>query len=97
MPSLSPHQIIITKSILGGLGTGGTGWRATLFNCNCHTFEEVVAQIMKAIQCSAQTASSLANIAHHTGQVKVCEGAREYCETVCDILGAIGLSASATD
>jgi ATP-dependent Clp protease adapter protein ClpS len=97
MPTLSPNKITITKLILRRPGDDASEWRTTLFNCECHTFDEVIAQICKAIGCSSQTASSLANIAHHTGQVKVCDGSREYCETVCDILGSIGLRASATD
>ena len=97
MPTLSPNKIIITKSVLRGSGDGTSGWKTTLFNCDCHTFDEVIAQICKAIGCTTQTATSLANIAHHTGQVKVCGGSQEYCETVCDVLGSIGLRATVNE
>jgi ATP-dependent Clp protease adapter protein ClpS len=97
MPTLSPQTPLITKPLIHEPGNDGTHWKTTLFNCNCHTFEEVIAQVMKAINCSLATARNLANMAHHTGHVKVCEGSRDYCETVADTLSSIGLRASATD
>ncbi len=30
--------------------THSSGWKTILFNCNCHTFEAVTQQIIRAIQ-----------------------------------------------
>ena len=32
--------------------TNSSGWKTILFNCNCHTFEAVTQQIIRAIQCT---------------------------------------------
>lgn len=66
-------------------------WSVVLFNCNCHTFDEVIEQLIKAIGCSSQTASQLSYVADKFGSVKVFEGSEEECERVADILGGTGL------
>ena len=76
IPTQSP--IFLTKPVIREPGQDGAGWKTTLFNCNCHTIEEVVAQIMKAINYSLSTARNLTNIAHHTGQMKICDCSEEY-------------------
>ena len=98
MPTISTQSpSLLTKPAIREPGQDGAGWKTTLFNCNCHTIEDVAAEIMKAINCSLSTARNLTNIAHHTGQVKVCDGSEEYCENVAEILGSIGLKAIASD
>ena len=62
-----------------------------LFNCNCHTFDTVIEQLIKAIGCSSATASQLAHVADQFGSVKVYEGEKEKCEGIADILGSAGL------
>lgn len=66
-------------------------WHTVLFNCYCHTFDEVVEQLMKAIGCSSTTGSQLANVAEQFGSVTVFTGSEAQCEKVADILGSIGL------
>ena len=92
MPTLAPNKLLITKTVLKGPHDGGSGHRTILFNCSCHTFDEVIGQIVRAVGVSAIEARSLMNIAHHTGQVKVCEGSEERCEKAAEVLGSIGLS-----
>jgi len=91
MPAPTPYKQPITQPKTRG-PYDGSGWKTFLFNCYCHSVEEVEVQVMKALNCSSTTARSLTNIAHHTGQVKVCEGSEEYCESVADVLGSIGLN-----
>ena len=67
-------------------------WQTILFNCNCHTFDTVIEQIMKAIGCTSATASQLANVADQFGSVTVFKGSKEKCESVADILGNVGLN-----
>ena len=62
-----------------------------LFNCNCHTFDEVAEQIMKAIGCSIEKAFRFAYVADQLGSVVVYEGERGDCEKVASILGSTGL------
>ena len=37
-------------------------WQVTLFNCNCHTFDDVIDLLMGAISCSSNTASHMAHV-----------------------------------
>ena len=72
----------------------GSGWKTILFNCDCHEFEEVIIQIMKATRCSSTRASQLTSEVHHLGQATICEGGHACCEKVADVLGATGLRVS---
>ena len=71
--------------------SGGRGWRTILINCDCHTFDEVERQLIKAIRCTLSQARSLSWEVHTKGQAVVYEGPRERCEAVADVLGSIGL------
>ncbi len=69
------------------------GCRTVLHNCDCHTFQEVAAQLMKAIRCDFQRGLAIANVVHHTGSATVYQGHRERCEAVAAVLQSIGLRA----
>lgn len=71
-------------------------WQTILYNCDCHTFDEVVGQIMLAIKCTKPTASQYAYTAHNLGSVAVFKGPKESCERVADVLGSIGLDVKVT-
>ena len=65
--------------------------KVTLFNCNCHSIEEVIEQVQKATACGYQSALQLTNIAHHSGSVVVYRGGRKKCNEVAEVLGRTGL------
>jgi len=67
-------------------------WQTVLYNCECHSFDEVIEQIMLAIKCTEATASQYAMTAHQLGCVAVFKGTKDKCEQVADVLGSIGLS-----
>ena len=69
----------------------GPPWMTILHNCNCHTFEEVVHQLMKAIACSEAEGWEIAWRVHNTGKAVVKVGAEEECVKVGNILAEIGL------
>lgn len=73
--------------------TQGVGWKTVLFNCDCHSFQEVALQLMKAIRCTYSRGMALANVVHHTGCAIVYGGSRERCEGVASVLEDIGLRA----
>jgi hypothetical protein len=75
----------------------GTGWRTILFNCDCHSFQEVAAQLVSAIRCDFQRGLALANVIHLTGSATVFWGPRQNCEAVAEKLAAIGLRVSVTE
>lgn len=71
-------------------------WMTILHNCDCHTFEEVVAQLIKAIACSEERAWEYAWQVHNTGKAVVKVGPEVECVRVGNILAAIGLVVTVT-
>ena len=73
--------------------TGSTGhaWRTVLFNCDCHTFDQVERQLIKATRCTLSRARQLSSEVHNKGSAVVYNGPLERCEAVAECLGAIGL------
>ena len=71
-------------------------WMTILHNCDCHTFEDVVKQLIKAIACSEDRAWELAREVHNTGKAVVKVGPETECVRVGNILAAIGLVITVT-
>jgi ATP-dependent Clp protease adapter protein ClpS len=71
-------------------------WMTVLHNCDCHTFEEVVKQLMKAIACSEERGWELAWQVHNTGKAVVKVGAETECVRVGNVLASIGLIVTVT-
>ncbi len=66
-------------------------WLTILHNCDCHTFEQVVRQLQKAIGCSEAEGWEIAWRVHNTGKAVVRVGPEPECVRVGNILAAIGL------
>ena len=66
-------------------------WMTVLHNCECHTFEQVVTQLQKAIACSEAEGWQIAWQVHNTGRAVVKVGPEAECVRVGNILAAIGL------
>src|SRR6266480_1124491 len=67
-------------------------WMTILHNCDCHTFEQVVKQLQKAIACSESKGWEIAWQVHNTGKAVVKIGPEKECVRVGNILAAIGLA-----
>lgn len=65
--------------------------KTILFNCNCHSFDEVERQLMKAIRCPLSKAREIAWQVHTTGSAIVYAGPKERCEAVAMVLEDIRL------
>ncbi len=66
-------------------------WMTILHNCECHTFEDVVRQLQKAIGCSEAKGWEIAWQVHNTGKAVVKIGPEVECVRVGNILASIGL------
>jgi ATP-dependent Clp protease adapter protein ClpS len=66
-------------------------WMTILHNCDCHTFEQVVRQLQKAIACSEAEGWDIAWQVHNTGKAVVKVGPEAECVRVGNILAEIGL------
>jgi ATP-dependent Clp protease adaptor protein ClpS len=69
----------------------GDSAKVILFNDEWHTFEEVSAQIVKAIQCTMKIAEGLTWEVHTKGLAKVFSGDFSKCLIVSSVLEEIGL------
>jgi len=71
-------------------------WITILHNCDCHTFEDVVKQLIKAFACSEDRAWEIAWEVHTTGKAVVKVGSETECVRVGNILAATGLIVTVT-
>ena len=78
---------------LADLGTGGgQGNKVFPFNCECHSFEEVIVKLVKAVPgMSRPLAEELAWRVHTQGLAEVYRGSASECDRVSKILGETGL------
>lgn len=72
-------------------------WITLLWNCDCHTFEQVARQLMKAISCSYEEGMAIADRVHNDGRAVVRVGARTECQRVGRVLAEIGLRVSVAE
>lgn len=68
-----------------------TPYKVLLFNDNVHTFDEVIHQVCKAIDCAAEHAEAIANEVHTRGKSIVFNGDMSECLRVSSILEEIAL------
>lgn len=86
----------VPQDVTDELAAVAPPWMTVLHNCDCHTFEEVVKQLMKAIGCSEERGWELAWEVHNTGKAVVKVGSETECVRVGNILAAIGLVVTVT-
>lgn len=68
-----------------------TEYRLFLFNDDHHTFDDVIFQLMKAINCSFERARAFAFEVHVKGKAMVFSGTMLACLKVSSILEEIAL------
>lgn len=66
-------------------------YRVFLFNDDYHTFDEVITQLIKAINCSFEKARAFAFEVHVKGKAMVYSGSMQSCLKVSSILEEIEL------
>lgn len=69
----------------------GIASRVLLFNDDWHSFDEVIAQLIKAINCSYEKARALTFEVHVKGKAVVFSGELKECLRVSSILEEIAL------
>lgn len=82
-------EVIPIEKIAGPDTTGNA--RVILFNDDYHTFDEVIFQLILAINCSYKVGEKMAQTVHTEGKCKVYEGSMEECLNVSAILEEIDL------
>ncbi len=67
------------------------GWSVILYNCECHSFDQVERILIKAVRCGLAQARAYSTEVDSKGSAVVYQGALERCEAVADVIAAIGL------
>lgn len=65
--------------------------RVVLYNDDWHTFDEVIAQLMKAVNCTYEQGRAFAFEVHVKGKAIVYSGSLKNCLKVTSILEEIAL------
>lgn len=68
-----------------------TPWRVILYDDDIHTFDEVIAQLIKATGCGLAKAEELTWQVHNEGKAIAYEGEFEECLRVDSVLKEIQL------
>lgn len=66
-------------------------YKVLLYNDDIHTFDEVINQLIKAIECSYEEARALAFEAHVKGKAIIFNGELSLCLKITSILEEIAL------
>lgn len=66
-------------------------YKVILFNDDWHTFDEVISQLMKAVNCTYEIARQYAFEVHVKGRAVVFNGELSECLKVTSVLEEIGL------
>jgi hypothetical protein len=69
-------------------------WQVYLFNCNCHSYDDVEEAFLEAINCSLYQAVHYALVAEEFGQVSFFSGSLAACKKVERPFIRIGLNTS---
>jgi ATP-dependent Clp protease adapter protein ClpS len=96
-PGVIPESRPVVEEETGAAITVEPPWVTILWNCDCHTFEQVARQLMKAIACSYDEGMAIAGRVHKDGKAVVRVGAKTECERVGRILAEIGLRVSVAE
>ncbi|MGE5401686.1 MAG: ATP-dependent Clp protease adaptor ClpS [Ignavibacteriales bacterium] len=70
----------------------GLPFKVVLFNDDWHTFDEVIAQLIKAVRCSFEKARDYAFEVHTKGKAVVFDGMLQECLKVTSVLEEIALN-----
>jgi len=92
-----PETRPVVEEETGAATTVEPPWITILWNCDCHTFEQVARQLMRAIACSYDDGMAIAGRVHNDGKAVVRVGAKTECERVGRILAEIGLRVSVAE
>lgn len=86
--------VIPREDIWEQISTGGdldSPYIVILYNCDCHTFDDVIRQMQKATGCSYEKGEAVAYEVDSRGRAVVFSGSQVECERVANILREIRL------
>ena len=89
----NPQRIVVVDPTIKDETTDqtgtGYGWKCILFNCNCHSFQDVEIALAKA---GVPDGKKIAVVVHNKGSAVVFSGEPQQCEAIAMILEDAGLN-----
>ncbi len=94
MPAVAEPGVVMIEDIFENDGTNvGNPWQTVLYNCSCHTYDQVIEVLIVAICCTREEAYEFAWTVDHHGQASVYHGEQSECQRVMLVLRGAGLRA----
>jgi ATP-dependent Clp protease adaptor protein ClpS len=90
MEILNTHQVV-QETIIEEKTTVQIPGKVVLYNDDWHTFDEVISQLIKAVQCTLHEARNFAFEVHFKGKAIVFTGGLIQCLKVSSVLEEIAL------
>ena len=94
--TVGPGVIEETEIQEAGTGERTDGWIVTVFDNEYNTYQEVMAILMIATQCSADEAYIETWEVDHLGKSVVHAGSKDVCSLVAEIIATIGIRVEVT-
>lgn len=88
LPELS--ELNAVEDVRAGADIGGP-WIVILYNCDCHTFDDVIGILMQATGCTAAQGQKIAEEVDSKGRAICFSGSQPECDRVAGIIGSIRL------
>ena len=66
-------------------------WIVILYNCECHTYDDVIGILQRATGCTADQGMAIATEVDTRGRAICFSGSREECDRVAGIIASIRL------
>ncbi len=88
---IKPKELQHEEIFVEDATTNDISSRVVLFNDDWHTFDEVIAQLIKAINCTFEKARDYAFEVHVKGKAIVFNGSLSECLKVSTVLEEIAL------
>jgi ATP-dependent Clp protease adaptor protein ClpS len=85
------RQTQVEEQLEQDSSTGGEGYRVLLYNDEVHTMQEVVQQLVKAIDCTVRHAEAIMIQAHNRGKAVVIIAEKAEALRVASVLREIHL------
>jgi Uncharacterized conserved protein len=95
LPTISPSPLGLPgldelEDIRDGADITGP-WIVILYNCECHTFDDVIDILQKATGCTVEKGFQIAYEVHTRGRAICFSGSKEECDRVANIIASIRL------
>ncbi len=88
--SLGLQGFELLDDLRSGSNIGGP-WIVILYNCDCHSYDDVIGILQKATGCTVDQGHAIATEVDTRGRAICFSGSQEECDRVAAIIASIRL------